>query len=63
MIIPAALGLVLNIGGTVVNGPVGGFAGTIGRGLTQRPSRSAWLQRFTGALLLGLAARIAFDRH
>jgi threonine/homoserine/homoserine lactone efflux protein len=53
----------VNVGGTVVNGLVGGFAGTISRGLTQRPSLSAWLQRITGALLLGLAARIAFDRH
>lgn len=57
------LGLVLNVGGTIVNCLVGGFAGSISRRLTQRPSLSAWLQRFTGALLLGLAARIAFDRH
>ncbi len=56
-------GLVLSVGGTIMNGLVGGFAGTISRGLTQRPSLSAWLQRITGALLLGLAARIAFDRH
>ncbi len=37
-------GVVVNVGGTVVNGLVGGFAGTISRGLTQRPSLSAWLQ-------------------
>lgn len=57
------LGTVLNIGGTVINGLVGGFAGTIGGWLWSRRRIAALFQRFTGVVFLALAARIAFERR
>ncbi|TSJ62001.1 LysE family translocator [Starkeya sp. 3C] len=57
------LGTVLNIGGTVINSLVGGFAGTIGGWLWSRRRIAALFQRFTGVVFLALAARIAFERR
>lgn len=57
------LGTILNVGGTVVNALVGGFAGTIGRWLAHRRGVAVLFQRLTGLLLLGLAARIALERR
>ncbi len=57
------LGTVLNIGGTVINCLVGGFAGTIGGWLWSRRRIAALFQRFTGVVFLALAARIAFERR
>ncbi|TCK31688.1 threonine/homoserine/homoserine lactone efflux protein [Ancylobacter aquaticus] len=57
------LGLILNIGGTVVNAVVGAFAGRIGRWLGNRPSRFRVVEVLTGILLLAIAARIALERR
>ena len=57
------LGGILNIGGMVVNGVVGGFAGAVGRWLSARAAFARAFQRLTGAIFLGLAARIALDRR
>lgn len=57
------LGLILNIGGTVINALVGAFAGGIGRWLGRRPSFARLTEKLTGLLLLGIAARIALERR
>ncbi|QFR32045.1 LysE family translocator [Ancylobacter sp. TS-1] len=57
------LGTVFNVGGTVVNAAVGGFAGTIGGWLERREGLARAFQRLTGLIFLGLAARIAFERR
>lgn len=57
------LGAVLNLGGLVVNGVVGGFAGAIGGWLSAHAGFARAFQRLTGVIFLGLAARIAFDRR
>ncbi len=57
------LGLILNIGGTVINALVGAFAGGIGRWLGRRPSFARLAEKLTGLLLLGIAARIALERR
>ena len=57
------LGAILNIGGMIVNGLVGGFAGAVGRWLAGRAGFARWFQRATGVIFLGLAARIAFERR
>lgn len=57
------LGAILNLGGMVVNGVVGGFAGAVGRWLNGRAGFARGFQRFTGVIFLGLAARIAFERR
>lgn len=57
------LGLILNIGGTVVNAVVGGCAGAIGGWLLQRRKVSLLIERITGVLLLAIAARIALERR
>ncbi|MCB4770318.1 LysE family translocator [Ancylobacter sp. Lp-2] len=57
------LGTILNVGGMIVNGLVGGFAGAVGRWLSGRAGFTRWFQRATGVIFLGLAARIAFERR
>jgi threonine/homoserine/homoserine lactone efflux protein len=57
------LGGILNIGGTLINLAVGGFAGSIGRWLTASRRAARAFQMLTGFVFLGLAARIAFDRR
>ena len=57
------LGLILNIGGTMINALVGAFAGGIGRWLGRRPSFARLAEKLTGLLLLGIAARIALERR
>lgn len=56
-------GAILNIGGTVVNGIVGGFAGGVGRTLAHNRAIARRLQFLTSVLFLGLAARLAFDKR
>ena len=53
------LGLVLSIGGLVVNGAVGLFAGGIGQRLARSPGFALWLGRVSAAVFLALAARLA----
>ncbi|MCK0208829.1 LysE family translocator [Starkeya koreensis] len=57
------LGTVFNVGGTLVNAAVGGFAGRIGGWLTGRAHLARAFQRLTGVIFLGLAARLAFERR
>ncbi len=57
------LGAILNLGGMMVNGAVGGCAGAIGSWLSTRAGFARAFQRLTGVIFLGLAARIAFDRR
>ena len=59
-----ALGLLFNVGGTVVNIVVALLAATISRWLAARGAGSAvggWLQRAVGALFIGLGVRLALS--
>ncbi|MGF7159683.1 threonine/homoserine/homoserine lactone efflux protein [Rhodoligotrophos appendicifer] len=56
-------GLVLNIGGTVVNGLVGVFSGSIGQWLARNLVAARVLQYVTGLMFFGIAAKLAFDRR
>ena len=51
-------GLVLAVGGFVVNGLVGVFAGSLGQRLLSSPRAAVWLGRVMATLFLGLAARL-----
>lgn len=53
------LGAVFCAGGLVVNGLVGGFAGTIGQRLTGSRRAARWLGRAGAAIFAGLALRLA----
>lgn len=52
-------GLVLAIGGALVNGAVGLFAGGVGRALMQSPVFATWLGRISATIFAGLAVRLA----
>jgi threonine/homoserine/homoserine lactone efflux protein len=56
-------GAVLNIGGTLVNGIVGAFAGSIGRTLTSSTALMTLYRWLTCSIFLGLAAKLALDRR
>ncbi|MCK8463522.1 LysE family translocator [Aliiroseovarius sp. CAU 1755] len=56
-------GMILNIGGTVINALIGGFAGGIGKFLAQNKRAASGLQYLTGFVFVGLAAKLAFDRR
>ena len=56
-------GLILSVGGTVINGLVGGFAGRIGQGLARKSHLARALQYATSFVYLGLAAKLALDRR
>jgi threonine/homoserine/homoserine lactone efflux protein len=56
-------GLILNIGGTMINCLVGGFAGKLGVILSRSKRVASGFQIFTGCVFLGLAAKLAFDRR
>lgn len=53
------LGVVFSLGGLVVNGVVGGMAGTIGRRLAQSEGLARWLGRISAGIFVGLAIRLA----
>ncbi|QYK43657.1 MAG: LysE family translocator [Paracoccaceae bacterium] len=53
-------GTVMGIGGLIVNGAVGVFAGGIGARMTGSPGLARWLGRTTAMIFAGLAARLAF---
>lgn len=57
------LGAILNIGGTLINGLVGGFSGGIGRALAANDRLARVYKWVTGCLFLGLAAKLAFERR
>lgn len=52
-------GAVLSLGGFVINGLVGVFAGGIGRKLTGSPVFARWLGRVSAGIFAGLAVRLA----
>jgi threonine/homoserine/homoserine lactone efflux protein len=59
-----ALGLLFNVGGTVVNVAVACLAAVISRRLAARggsSARGAWFQRAVGALFVGLGLRLALS--
>ena len=56
------LGLVFNITGTIVNALVGGFSGSIGGLLMTNSKLAKSFQWVSGAIFVGLAAKLAFDR-
>lgn len=56
-------GVVLGIGGTLVNGSVGAFSGHIRRGLSAYPNGPMILNRVTGLVFVGLAAKLALDQR
>jgi threonine/homoserine/homoserine lactone efflux protein len=53
------LGMLFNTTGLIVNGGVALLASRATGWLRQRPETGRWLQRFTGALLVGLGVRMA----
>lgn len=57
------LGVVFCAGGLVVNGLVGGLAGTIGGRLARSASLSRWLGRMTAGIFTFLALRLAVMEH
>lgn len=54
-----AFGAVLSLGGFVINGLVGIFAGQAGRQLTSSPRFARWLGWLSAGIFAGLAARLA----
>lgn len=54
-----AFGAVLSLGGFIVNGGIGIFAGSVGQRLIQNPSVSRWLGRISAGIFGGLALRLA----
>lgn len=53
-------GLVLALGGFLINGAVGAFAGGLGRRLATSPSLARGLVLFSAGIFMALAARLAF---
>ena len=53
------LGLVFSLGGLVVNGAVGLFAGSIGKRVAKSASLSRWLSRISATIFGALALRLA----
>jgi len=47
----------------LVKGPVGVFAGALSGWLRTRPGALAWMYRSSGAVLVGLGVRLAFERR
>ena len=56
-------GMILNIGGTIINAVIGVFAGGIGRFLARNKRAASRLQYLTGFVFVGLAAKLAFDQR
>ncbi|MFT6533172.1 MAG: threonine/homoserine/homoserine lactone efflux protein [Limimaricola cinnabarinus] len=54
-----ALGAVLSLGGLIVNGAVGVFAGGVGRRLAGSAAFNRWLGRVSASIFAGLALRLA----
>jgi len=57
------LGLLFALITFAVKGPVGLFAGMLSGWLRSRPHALLWLYRSSGAILLGLGIRLAFERR
>jgi threonine/homoserine/homoserine lactone efflux protein len=52
------LGLLFNLSGTIVNVAVGWFASALTSRARESSGTALWLQRFTGALFVGLGLRL-----
>ena len=57
------LGLLFAALPSLVKGPVGYFAGLLSGWLRSRPSFLAWLYRSSGAVLVALGVKLAFERR
>ena len=57
------LGGILILGGTIVNGLVGAYAGQVALYLGANARAGKFFKRISGVLFLGLAARLAFERR
>lgn len=47
----------------LIKGPVGVFAGALSGWLRSRPAVLAWVYRSSGAILIGLGVKLAFERR
>lgn len=56
-------GTILNIGGTLINGIIGMFAGRVSGVLAKNKRVARGLQYATSSVFFGLAAKLAFDRR
>jgi hypothetical protein len=56
-------GGILSIGGTIINGLVGGFSGSIGAVLTGNKRLALFYRGLSSAIFVGLAAKLAFDQR
>jgi threonine/homoserine/homoserine lactone efflux protein len=57
------LGLIFNVGGTLVNLAVAYAGGTLGELLRRNQSIARLQRRFTGLIFVGLGLRLAWQRH
>ena len=57
------LGLVFAALTFMVKAPIGLFAGALSGRLRARPAALTWMFRFSGAILIGLGVRLAFERR
>lgn len=58
-----ALGLTFAALTFLIKGPVGVFAGALSGWLRSRPAGLAWVYRSSGAILIALGAKLAFERR
>ena len=58
-----ALGMAFAALTFLIKGPVGVFAGALSGWLRSRPAVLAWVYRSSGAILIGLGAKLAFERR
>jgi threonine/homoserine/homoserine lactone efflux protein len=58
-----ALGVAFAVLTFVVKGPVGIFAGALSGWLRSRPAVLTWVYRSSGAILIGLGLKLAFERR
>lgn len=58
-----ALGIAYAVLGFLVKGPIGLFAGTLSAWLRSRESVLLWIYRSSGAVLVGLGIRLAFEQR
>jgi len=57
------LGLIFNVGGTLVNLGVAYAGGTLGELLRRNQSIARWQRRFTGLIFVGLGLRLAWQKR
>ena len=58
-----ALGVAFAVLTFLIKGPVGIFAGALSGWLRSRPSVLSWVYRSSGAILIGLGVKLAFERR